>query len=122
MTTGRNSWLATSKSSSAWWEPRTSVPASTIRRATAKSNVGTARSNASAFASFAQTRSEKARKRITAFVEHDNTVRLRAHATLGYLTPADKLAGLDAVIFAERDHTLEEARQQARLAAREVAG
>jgi len=58
-----------------------------------------------------------------AYVEHYNTVRL--HSALGYLTPADKLAGMDAVIFAERDRKLEEARQrraQARLATREVAG
>ncbi len=66
---------------------------------------------------------EEARQRIAGFVEHYNTVRL--HASLGYLTPADKLAGLDAVIFAERDRKLEEARQRrqhTRLAAREVAG
>lgn len=65
----------------------------------------------------------EARKRITSFVEHYNSVRL--HAALGYLTPADKLAGLDVVIFAERDRKLEEARQrrqQARLAPREIAG
>jgi putative transposase len=67
--------------------------------------------------------SEEARQRIAGFIEHYNSVRL--HAALGYLTPADKLAGLDAVIFAERDRKLEEARQrrqQARLATREVAG
>jgi len=66
---------------------------------------------------------EEARKRIASFVEHYNTVRL--HSALGYITPADKLAGLDAVIFAERDRKLEEARQrrqQARFAAQEVAG
>jgi transposase InsO family protein len=66
---------------------------------------------------------EEARQRIAGFVEHYNTVRL--HASLGYITPADKLAGLDAVIFAERDRKLEEARQRrqnTRLAAREVAG
>lgn len=66
---------------------------------------------------------EEARKRITAFVAHYNTVRL--HSALGYITPADKLAGLDAVIFAERDRKLEQARQrraQARQAVREVAG
>ena len=66
---------------------------------------------------------EEARQRIAGFIEHYNSVRL--HAALGYLTPADKLTGLDAVIFAERDRKLEEARQrrqQARLATREVAG
>jgi transposase InsO family protein len=66
---------------------------------------------------------EEARKRITSFVDHYNTVRL--HSALGYITPADKLAGLGQVIHDERDRKLEEARQrrqQARLAAREVAG
>jgi transposase InsO family protein len=66
---------------------------------------------------------EEARRRIAAFVEHYNTVRL--HSALGYITPADQLAGLGPVIHAERDRKLEEARQrrqQARLAAREVAG
>jgi putative transposase len=66
---------------------------------------------------------EEARQRITGFVEHYNTVRL--HSALGYITPADKLAGLDQVIHDERDRKLEEARQrraQARQAVREVAG
>lgn len=66
---------------------------------------------------------EEARQRIAGFIEHYNTVRL--HASLSYITPADKLAGLDAVIFAERDRKLEEARErrrQTRLDTREVAG
>jgi transposase InsO family protein len=66
---------------------------------------------------------EEARKRIAGFVEHYNAVRL--HSALRYITPADKLAGLDAVIFAERDRKLEQARErraQVRQAAREVAG
>jgi len=66
---------------------------------------------------------EEARQRIAGFVDHYNTIRL--HASLGYITPADKLAGLDKLIFDERDRKLEEARQrrqQARLATREVAG
>lgn len=66
---------------------------------------------------------EEARQRIAGFVEHYNAVRL--HSALGYITPADKLAGLDKVIHDERDRKLEEARQrrqQARLATREVAG
>jgi hypothetical protein len=43
---------------------------------------------------------------------------------LGYVTPMDKLAGLDAVIFAERDRKLDEARvgrRRARQQAREIA-
>jgi transposase InsO family protein len=65
---------------------------------------------------------EEARSRVTAFVEHYNQVRL--HSAIGYITPADKLNGLEDVIFAERDRKLEEARQrrqQARHEAREVA-
>ena len=42
------------------------------------------------------------------FVAHYNDVRL--HSALGYVTPADKLAGLQGVIFAERDRKLEAAR------------
>jgi putative transposase len=65
---------------------------------------------------------EEARRRISSYVAHYNTVRL--HSALGYVTPMDKLAGLDAVIFAERDRKLEEAREvrrRARRAAQEVA-
>jgi putative transposase len=40
---------------------------------------------------------EEARQRIAGFVDHYNTIRL--HASLGYITPADKLAGLDKLIF-----------------------
>ena len=62
---------------------------------------------------------EEARRRITAFVAHYNTVRL--HSAIGYITPADKLQGLEQVIFQERDRKLEEARQR-RQAARQQAG
>ena len=65
---------------------------------------------------------EDARRRIAAFVKEYNQVRL--HSALGYLTPADKLHGLEKIIFEERDRKLEEARarrQQARRAQREVA-
>lgn len=65
---------------------------------------------------------EDARRRITAFVDEYNQVRL--HSALGYITPADKLHGLEQAIFDERDRKLEEARlrrQQARCARREVA-
>jgi putative transposase len=65
---------------------------------------------------------EDARRRIAAFVEEYNQVRL--HSALGYITPADKLHGLEQVIHDERDRKLEEARacrQQARRAARAVA-
>jgi putative transposase len=65
---------------------------------------------------------DAARRYIAAYVAHYNTIRL--HSALGYVTPADKLAGLDVEIFAERDRKLEEARDRramARRAAQEVA-
>lgn len=52
---------------------------------------------------------EDARRLVARFVEHYNTVRL--HSAIGYVTPADKLLGLEPVIHAERDRKLEEARQ-----------
>jgi putative transposase len=61
----------------------------------------------------------EARRRIAAYVEHYNHVRL--HSALGYVTPADKLYGLAQVIFDERDRKLEEARERRRQAAAEVA-
>jgi transposase InsO family protein len=61
---------------------------------------------------------EEARRKVAAYVEHYNQVRL--HSAIGYIAPADKLAGLEEVIFAERDRKLEEAREQ-RKAARKVA-
>ena len=45
---------------------------------------------------------------MAAFVAHYNQVRL--HSALGYITPEAKLAGLESMIFAERDRKLEEAR------------
>ena len=57
---------------------------------------------------------DEARRRITALVAHYNTVRL--HSAIGYITPADKLQGLEHVIFQERDRKLEEARQRRQLA------
>lgn len=53
---------------------------------------------------------EDARRIIGRYVEHYNTVRL--HSSIGYVTPADKLAGREPAIFAERDRKLEEARQK----------
>jgi putative transposase len=65
---------------------------------------------------------EQARRRVAAYVEYYNHVRL--HSAVGYITPADKLNGLAKIIFEERDRKLEEARarrQQARQAERGVA-
>jgi putative transposase len=64
---------------------------------------------------------EEARRRVADFVAYYNTVRL--HSAIGYITPADKLVGLEQVIHAERDRKLEEARQRrqcARQRAREL--
>ncbi len=52
---------------------------------------------------------EDARRLVARFVEHYNTVRL--HYAIGYVTPADKLLGLEPVIHAERDRKLDEARE-----------
>jgi len=63
-----------------------------------------------------------ARRRVNDFVIHYNHVRL--HSAIGYVTSADKLNGLEEVIFAERDRMLAVARLQRpqnRLAQREVA-
>jgi transposase InsO family protein len=64
----------------------------------------------------------QALKLVSAYVEEYNHVRL--HSALGYITPADKLNGLEKVIFSERDRKLEEARRRRQLTrqvAREVA-
>jgi transposase InsO family protein len=44
------------------------------------------------------------------YVEHYNEVRL--HSAIGYIAPADKLAGREAEIFAARDRKLTEARER----------
>jgi transposase InsO family protein len=51
---------------------------------------------------------EEAEKRVARYVEHYNTVRL--HSAIGYITPADCLAGVSQVIADERDRKLEQAR------------
>ena len=60
---------------------------------------------------------EDARRLIMEFVAHYNEVRL--HGAIGYVAPADKLAGRDRAILAERDRKLDAARQR-RKAAREA--
>jgi putative transposase len=62
---------------------------------------------------------EEARHVVAEFVEHYNNVRL--HSAIGYVAPADKLAGRELAIFAERDRKLEAARER-REAARRAAG
>ena len=53
---------------------------------------------------------EDARRLVTRYIEHYNNVRL--HSAIGYVTPADMLAGRQAQIHDDRDHKLEAARQQ----------
>ena len=60
---------------------------------------------------------EDARRLVTEFVAHYNEVRL--HTAIGYVTPADKMAGRDREIFAARDRKLNAARERRR-AAREA--
>jgi len=55
---------------------------------------------------------EDARRLVAGFVAYYNTVRL--HSAIGYITPADKLAGREADIFAERRRKLEQARDDRR--------
>ena len=65
---------------------------------------------------------EEARRVVAAFVEHYNTVRL--HSAIGYVTPADRLAGRESEIWESRDRKLEAARElrrQRRQKAREIA-
>jgi transposase InsO family protein len=56
---------------------------------------------------------EDARRLIGQYVDHYNTVRL--HSAIGFVTPADMLAGRQAEIHAARDRKLEEARRQRQL-------
>lgn len=57
---------------------------------------------------------EDSRRVVAGYVAHYNEVRL--HSAIGYVAPADKLAGRDPVIFAERDRKLDEARERRRVA------
>ena len=52
---------------------------------------------------------QDARRLIQQYVDHYNTVRL--HSAIGFITPADMLAGRQADIHAARDRKLHEARQ-----------
>ena len=54
-----------------------------------------------------------ARRLIGQYVDHYNTVRL--HSAIGYVTPADMLAGRQTEIHAARDRKLQEARRQRQL-------
>jgi transposase InsO family protein len=56
---------------------------------------------------------EDAQRLVGHFVIHYNTVRL--HSAIGYITPADRLAGHHLEIFAARDKKLDAARQNRKL-------
>lgn len=62
---------------------------------------------------------EDARRLIQGYVDHYNTVRL--HSGIGFVTPADMLAGRQAEIHATRDWKLEQARQQRRMRRQQAA-
>jgi transposase InsO family protein len=51
---------------------------------------------------------DDARRLVAGYAEHYNTIRL--HSAIGDVAPADKLAGRELTIFAERDRKLDEAR------------
>ena len=53
---------------------------------------------------------DDARRIVTRYVEHYNTVRL--HSAIGYVTPTDRLDGRHEAIFTERDRKLAAAREQ----------
>ena len=53
---------------------------------------------------------EEARRIVAEFVEHYN--RRRLHSAIGYVAPADRLAGRQEEIFAARDRKLDAARAQ----------
>jgi transposase InsO family protein len=55
---------------------------------------------------------ENARRLVAEFVAHCNEVRL--HDAIGDIAPANKRAGRDRAIFAERDRKLEAARERRR--------
>jgi len=57
---------------------------------------------------------EDARWLVAKYVGRYNNSRL--HSGLGYVTPADKLAGRDSAILAARDRKLEAARERRRQA------
>ena len=61
---------------------------------------------------------EDARRLIERYVDHCNTVRL--HSAIGFVTPADMLAGRREQIHAARDRKLEQARQQRQLRRRQA--
>jgi transposase InsO family protein len=62
---------------------------------------------------------EDARQLIEKYVDHYNTVRL--HSAVGFVTPADMLAGRQEEIHSARDYKLELARQQRQIRRQQAA-
>ena len=56
---------------------------------------------------------EDARRIVGEFIEHYNTIRL--HSAIGYITPADRLAGRHIEIFAARDKSSKQPEKTAKL-------
>jgi len=70
------------------------------------------------FRSFDPKTLDEARRVVERYVTYYNQVRL--HSALGYVTPADKLAGREKAIFDARDAKLEQARERRRQARQAV--
>ena len=85
------------------------APARTIRRATANWSDFTAASG-ECLRPGTPISLEDAVRIVGRYVEHYNQVRL--HSAIGYVAPADKLAGRETEIFAARDRKLAEARER----------
>jgi transposase InsO family protein len=62
---------------------------------------------------------EDAQQLIQQYVDHYNTVRL--HSAIGFVTPADMMAGRQGEIHSARDRKLEEARQQRQIRRQQAA-
>jgi hypothetical protein len=62
---------------------------------------------------------DDARRLVAEFVAHYNTVRL--HSAIGYIKPAEKLAGRDEAIWSERKRKLAAAEARRRVASPENA-
>ena len=81
-----------------------------IRKATENWSDFTAASKASVLRPGTPISLEDAVRIVTNYVDHYNGVRL--HSAIGYVAPADKLAGREGEIFAARDRKLAEARER----------
>lgn len=62
---------------------------------------------------FQPTEPDQARRVLESFIHH--YLHIRLHSAIGYITPADMMAGKQQEIWRERDRKLEEAREQRRL-------